>query len=100
MRYKMEVEQSLPSLLRLQEELTEIRTNIQQTTREYESLLNIKVKLEAEFTEYRRLLDGGAALKWVWGEEAESMGERVKTTCKQQVTKQSMLHIGGDGYND
>lgn len=50
-------------ILRFQEELSQIRTDIQQNTRAYENLLNIKVKLEAEIAEYRRLLDGGATLK-------------------------------------
>ncbi|XP_022613269.1 keratin, type I cytoskeletal 18-like [Seriola dumerili] len=63
MRYNMEVEKYNNIILKLQEELTEIRNNIQHNTREYEQLLNIKVKLEAEIAEYRRLLDGGADFK-------------------------------------
>ncbi|XP_040008244.1 keratin, type I cytoskeletal 18-like [Xiphias gladius] len=63
MRYNMEVEKYNTIILRLQEELTRIRNDIQHNTSEYEHLLNIKVKLEAEIAEYRRLLDGGAALK-------------------------------------
>ena len=58
----MEVEKYNLIILRLQEELTKIRTDIQHNTREYEHLLNIKVKLEAEIAEYRRLLDGEAEL--------------------------------------
>lgn len=63
MRYNMEIEKYNAILLRLQDELSKIRTDIQQNTREYEHLLDIKVKLEAEIAEYRRLLDGGASLK-------------------------------------
>uniref|UniRef100_A0A673A513 Keratin, type I cytoskeletal 18-like n=1 Tax=Sphaeramia orbicularis TaxID=375764 RepID=A0A673A513_9TELE len=59
MRYNIELEKYNSVILRLQEELTQIRTDIQQNSREYEHLLNIKVKLEAEIAEYRRLLDGG-----------------------------------------
>ncbi|XP_031732424.1 keratin, type I cytoskeletal 18-like [Anarrhichthys ocellatus] len=58
MRYNMEVEKYNAVILRLQEELTRIRSDIQRDTREYEHLLDIKVKLEAEIAEYRRLLDG------------------------------------------
>uniref|UniRef100_A0A3B5Q3W3 Keratin 18a, tandem duplicate 2 n=1 Tax=Xiphophorus maculatus TaxID=8083 RepID=A0A3B5Q3W3_XIPMA len=58
-RYNMEVEKYNAIILRLQEELAKIRIDIQQNSREYENLLNIKVKLEAEIMEYRRLLDGG-----------------------------------------
>ncbi|XP_074499088.1 keratin, type I cytoskeletal 18-like [Sebastes fasciatus] len=60
MRYNMEVEKYNAIILRLQEELTQIRNDIQHSTREYEHLLNIKVKLEVEIAEYRRLLDGEA----------------------------------------
>ncbi|CAJ1055254.1 keratin%2C type I cytoskeletal 18-like [Xyrichtys novacula] len=61
-RFNMEMEKYNAIMLRLQEELTRIRADIQQNTRDYELLLNIKVKLEAEIMEYRRLLDGGADL--------------------------------------
>lgn len=59
----MEVEKYNLIIVRLQEELTHIRTDIHDKTREYEVLLNIKVKLEAEIAEYRRLLDGGGDLR-------------------------------------
>ena len=59
MRNNMEMERYNAMILRLQEELTQIRNEIQLQTTEYEHLLSIKVKLEAEIAEYRRLLDGG-----------------------------------------
>lgn len=60
MRHNTEMEKYNVIILRLQEELTRIRTDIQHSTQDYESLLDIKVKLEAEIAEYRRLLDGEA----------------------------------------
>ncbi|KAM7410850.1 hypothetical protein PAMA_021013 [Pampus argenteus] len=57
-RYNAEMEKYNTIILKMQEELSKIRMDIQQNTREYESLLNIKVKLEAEIATYRRLLDG------------------------------------------
>lgn len=59
----MELEKYNNIIMRLQDELTQIRSDIQMKSREYESLLNIKVKLEAEIMEYRRLLDGGGVLQ-------------------------------------
>lgn len=59
MRYNMEMESLNNILVGLESELTNLRSNIQQQTQEYEHLLNIKMKLEAEITTYRRLLDGG-----------------------------------------
>ena len=46
-------------IIRLEEELTHLRTNIQQQTQEYETLLSMKMKLEAEISTYKNLLDGG-----------------------------------------
>lgn len=63
LRYNKEVERYNVFILRLQEELSQIRADIQHNAREYETLLNIKVKLEVEIAEYRRLLDGGASLQ-------------------------------------
>ncbi|XP_071755492.1 keratin, type I cytoskeletal 18 [Centroberyx gerrardi] len=58
MRYNMEIESLNNVILGLEAELTQLRTNIQQQTQEYEFLLNLKMKLEAEIATYRRLLDG------------------------------------------
>lgn len=63
MRNNMMVEKYNAFISRLQETLSQIRTEIQQNIRDYDNLLNMKVKLEAEIGEYRRLLDGGVSLK-------------------------------------
>lgn len=63
MCYNIEMEKYNSILMKLQEELTKIRADIQSSTFEYEQLLNVKIKLEAEIAEYRRLLDGD--FKWV-----------------------------------
>uniref|UniRef100_A0A3B4BDU3 IF rod domain-containing protein n=1 Tax=Periophthalmus magnuspinnatus TaxID=409849 RepID=A0A3B4BDU3_9GOBI len=59
MRTNMEMEKYNIILMRLEEELTQLRANIQQQSQEYQALLNIKVKLEAEIAMYKNLLDGG-----------------------------------------
>ncbi|KAM9814186.1 keratin, type I cytoskeletal 18-like [Neosynchiropus ocellatus] len=58
-RNNMEMEKYNAIIMRLEEELTNLRANIQQQTQEYEALLNLKVKLEAEIATYKNLLDGG-----------------------------------------
>lgn len=55
----MEMEKYNGIIIRLEEELTNLRGNIQQQTQEYEALLNMKMKLEAEISAYKGLLDGG-----------------------------------------
>lgn len=59
MRTNMEMEKYNNILLRLEEELANLRNNIQQQGQEYEALLNMKMKLEAEIATYKTLLDGG-----------------------------------------
>ncbi|XP_071369860.1 keratin, type I cytoskeletal 18-like [Centroberyx affinis] len=76
MRYSMEVERYNEVILRLQAELTQIRSDIQQQTRDYELLFNIKMKLEAEIAEYRRLLDGGGDFRL---EDAVDLKKTVET---------------------
>jgi len=58
-RNNMEMEKYNNLLIRLEEELTHLRANIQNQTQEYETLLSMKMKLEAEIGTYRSLLDGG-----------------------------------------
>ena len=55
----MEMEKYNAIIILLEEELTNLRANIQQQTQEYETLLNMKMKLEAEIATYKTLLDGG-----------------------------------------
>lgn len=59
MRNNMEIEKYNNIIVRLEEELTNLRANIQQQTQDYEALLNMKMKLEAEISTYKTLLDGG-----------------------------------------
>lgn len=54
----MEMERYNTIIMRLEEELTNLRANIQQQTQDYEALLNMKMKLEAEIATYKSLLDG------------------------------------------
>ena len=55
----MEMEKYNAVIVHLEEELTNLRANIQNQTQDYEALLNMKMKLEAEISTYKVLLDGG-----------------------------------------
>lgn len=59
LRNNMEMEKYNGIIIRLEEELTKLRANIQNQTQEYEALLNMKMKLETEISNYKVLLDGG-----------------------------------------
>lgn len=59
LRSNMEMEKYNAITIRLEEELTKLRANIQNQTQDYEVLLNMKMKLETEISTYKVLLDGG-----------------------------------------
>lgn len=59
LRNNMEMEKYNAVIMRLEDELTKLRANIQNQTQDYEVLLNMKMKLEAEISTYKVLLDGG-----------------------------------------
>ncbi|XP_056279539.1 keratin, type I cytoskeletal 18-like [Pseudoliparis swirei] len=85
MCYNTEVEKYNVVILRLQEELTHIRSDIQHNTTEYERLLNIKGKLEAEICEYRRLLDGEASFTLEEAVKSKLVQTKVVTVTQTLV---------------
>ncbi|XP_075701969.1 keratin, type I cytoskeletal 12-like [Rhinoderma darwinii] len=57
-RYCMQISQLQAKISAIEEQLTQLRADIECQTAEYEDLLDIKTRLEAEIETYRKLLDG------------------------------------------
>ncbi|XP_075701282.1 keratin-3, type I cytoskeletal 51 kDa-like [Rhinoderma darwinii] len=57
-RYCMQIARLQAQISAIEEQLTQLRAEIECQTAEYEDLLDIKTRLEAEIETYRKLLDG------------------------------------------
>lgn len=58
LKFSMEMERLQASLTQLEDELSQLRLDMQRNKTDYEQLLRIKQNLEMEIATYRRLLEG------------------------------------------
>lgn len=57
-KYALEMDSLQATLSQLEEELSQLRLDMQRNKTDYEQLLRIKQNLEMEIATYRRLLEG------------------------------------------
>lgn len=57
-KYTVEMDRIQTNLMQLEDELSQLRLDMQRNKTDYEQLLRIKQNLEMEIATYRRLLEG------------------------------------------
>ncbi|XP_076854224.1 keratin, type 1, gene c5 isoform X2 [Brachyhypopomus gauderio] len=87
-KYTMEMEHMQGTLTQLEDELSQLRLDMQRTKTDYEQLLRVKQNLELEIATYRRLLEGEDLVK----EIATLKKPEVRTRKIVKVVTQTMVN--------
>lgn len=89
-KYAMEMERLQATLNQLEEDLSQLRLDMQRNKTDYEQLLRIKQNLELEIATYRRLLEGEEVVKEVLPPPKKEPDVRTRKIVK--VVTQTMIN--------
>ncbi|CAJ0947692.1 unnamed protein product [Ranitomeya imitator] len=96
-RYCMQISQLQIQISAIEEQLVQIRSDIECQSAEYEELLNIKSRLEAEIETYRKLLDGESGSGQSSGSSGTGAGSGAGTGAGSGAQQTKPPQTSGSG---
>lgn len=92
-KYSGEMEQLQAAISKMEDDLSQLRLDMQRTKTDYDHLLRIKQNLEMEIATYRRLLEGEETYVWLLTHRLTDASMKNRVRRKSEAQRQFQLFV-------